>query len=259
MSPHNTIVSVATARAAITEQDWNNHKDLMKPHVYISQDMRLKNLMDVIRTKYGFYATVKMYKSYFATRHFTKNNNLKDMRTAARIMVRDKNKNTAQRYRISGRFITAEEVARYFRRKGFKSLEDAIEHEESNNSTSASVEDTNALCNVAARVDDVPRSSEGRPLLLIGEPRAKIAVKEDAQVNRSLPLIGARYTFTSADELVLRMVEVYYTGCCERDLWYTCTAGRFRTRRPVFDAATILDRFNRKSPKIVYRSSALSV
>jgi hypothetical protein len=44
-------------------------------------------------------------------------------------------------------------------------------------------------------------------------------------------------------EVVLKMINVYYTGCSETDLWYTCTAGRFRTRRPIFDAATLLDRF----------------
>jgi hypothetical protein len=44
-------------------------------------------------------------------------------------------------------------------------------------------------------------------------------------------------------EVVLKMIDVYYIGCCQTNLWYTCTAGRFRTRRPIFDAATVLDRF----------------
>lgn len=44
-------------------------------------------------------------------------------------------------------------------------------------------------------------------------------------------------------EMILKMIEVYYTGCCETNLWYTCTAGRIRTRKPIFDAATVLDRF----------------
>ena len=54
------------------------------------------------------------------------------------------------------------------------------------------------------------------------------------------PPISAAPTST---ELLLKMVTVYYAGCRQTGLWYTCTAGRFRTRRPMIDAASILDRF----------------
>jgi hypothetical protein len=55
-----------------------------------------------------------------------------------------------------------------------------------------------------------------------------------------LPITLVVYT---NHEVVLKMIDVYYIGCCETNLWYTCTTGRFMTSRPIFDAATVLDRF----------------
>ena len=242
MSLHNRIPSISAARTSPTEQEWDSHKELIK-QIYITQDMRLKDLMATMRTEYGFYATSKMYKTHLAKWHFAKNNNLKDMKAVARRITEANVDDTEQRYEVNCRAVTAEEVARYFRRKGIKRLEDAVERDTPTNPRSPAEENFGPVCGAATQVSDVQQNSEQPQMPSVGEQGA-IGSTVTATLSKGLlPTFSAQATFNSANELVLKMVAVYYTGCCESNLWYNCTSGRFRTRRPVFDAATVLDGF----------------
>lgn len=205
--------------------------------------MPLRVLMTTMREVYGFYATVKMYKSHLARWQFTKNNNLKHMQIVARRIIRENVSQTERVYEVNGRSVTVEEVTRYFRRKGFKRLIDAIECGSSSSPVSYAEEGDCSDVTPAAHGDDVQQTSEQNRVSLGEEQEAISATLTREGSEGLLPNPNAHTNFTSADELVLKMVEVYYTGCCESDLWYTCTAGRFRTRRPVYDAATVVDRF----------------
>lgn len=101
------------------------HKEFLR-QLYIVQEMTLKDLIATMQNEHNFYATAKMYKSRFSRWGFAKHNNLKDMETIARRIVQKEQYSMNATFMVNGRSITAQEVARYFRRKGRKSLEDAI-------------------------------------------------------------------------------------------------------------------------------------
>jgi Clr5 domain len=241
MSSYNGITFGPTAHASPAEQQWNDHRETIR-HLYIVQDTPLRILMTTMREVYGFNATVKMYKGHLAKWQFTKNNNLKHMQIVARRIIRE-NVSEAQRvYEVNGRSVTVEEVTRYFRRKGYKRLIDAIEYGNSSSRVSYAENGDGSDVTPAAHGDVQQTSQQHR--VLLDKRQEVISAALTREVSEGLlPSPNAHTNFTSADELVLKMVEVYYTGCCETDLWYTCTAGRFRTRRPVDDAATVVDRF----------------
>lgn len=44
------------------------------------------------------------------------------------------------------------------------------------------------------------------------------------------PQVQFLVIFITASKLMFKVVAICYTGCCKTNLWYTCTAGRFRTR-----------------------------
>ena len=242
MPSDNNVIVGPIARGATTEQQWCDHKGTLR-QLYITQDMPLRVLMTTMREIYGFHATVKMYKSQFAKWQFAKNNASKCMQIVARRIIEDNVSETQQAYEVNGRSVTVEEVTKYFRRKGFKRLTDAIESDGSNSSLSHAKKGDDSDVTPAAHGDDVQETLQQSRVSLGEEQEAPVTRFRREHSEGMFPSPNAHTNFISADELVLKMVDVYYTGCCESKLWYTCTAGRFRTRRPVYDAATVVDRF----------------
>lgn len=115
-----------TTRNVPSTEQWETNKEFLR-QLYIIQEMTLKDLMAIMRNQRSFYATAKMYKSRFSRWGFVKHNSLKDMEKVARRIVQGGNTNPNATFTINGRSVTAQEVARYFRRRGLKRLEDVVE------------------------------------------------------------------------------------------------------------------------------------
>ena len=241
MSTHEHTTSVRAAHANPTEEEWNRYKAFIR-QTYVVQDKPLKDVMAIMSTEYDFHATAKMYKSRLAKWHFVKNNNLKDMKTVARLITQTNVSNAKELHKVNGRYVTAEAVARYFRRKGIKRLEEAVGDIPKSSSRSTE-ESSNASCD-ANQIDHVQRNPEQqRSPQSVGDQEATAWVMTNMLSRDLLPSPSIPASFNSPNEVVLKMIAVYYTGCCESNLWYTCSAGRFRTRRFVYDSASVLDSF----------------
>jgi hypothetical protein len=115
-----------STRALPTTDQWETHKEFLR-RLYIVQEMRLKDVIATMQNQRNFYATAKMYKSRFSRWGFVKHNNLKDMETIACRIVQRGHTDINATFTVNGRSVTAQEVARYFRRRGMKSLKDAVE------------------------------------------------------------------------------------------------------------------------------------
>lgn len=156
--------------------------------------------------------------------------------------------NAEHTFEINGRSMTTEEATRYFRRKGFQSLEAAVGHSKVMASEPMAVEMAGE-CPTHIRCSEIYIK-----VTLLFETELQVEQwrkqKQEADSSTTTGSESGEHlpspSFSLAPEsteLVLRMLKVYYNGCCQTNLWYTCTAGRFRTRRPVIDAARVLDSF----------------
>jgi hypothetical protein len=121
-----TVLAEPFVRALPTTEQWETHKHFLR-WLYIVQGMILKDIVAAMRTERNFHATEKMYKSRFSRWGFAKHNNLKNMEKIARCIVQGGHNNTNATFTINGKSVTTQEVVRYFRRRGLKSLKVVVE------------------------------------------------------------------------------------------------------------------------------------
>ena len=127
MSLHRSLGAVPLGHASLSSKKWDTHKESIR-QMYIEQNMPLKDVMRTLLERHGFSASVRMYKIRLSKWKFVKNNNRQNMEALARHIIKRRRLATAeQRPQTDDRLVEDEEVTRYFRRKGFKSLEDAVE------------------------------------------------------------------------------------------------------------------------------------
>ena len=107
-------------------------------------------------------------------------------------------------------------------------------------SSSRSIEGSSNVSCDANQIDDVQRNPEQkRSTRSVEYQEATAWVMTNTLSRTSLP----SPSIPASNEVILKMIAVYHTGCCESSLWYTCSAGRFMTRRLVYDLASVLDNF----------------
>ena len=104
---------------------WEIHRPTIKK-LYLDEGRTLKDVMAIMRQDYGHKATVKMYKNRFTMWNFGKNNRAKEMEAIARKKLERDALGKASVFQIRGQQIEIRDVFKYFKRRGYKSLEEVV-------------------------------------------------------------------------------------------------------------------------------------
>ena len=104
---------------------WEAHRGTIK-RLYIDEGKPLMEVMAIIDRDHGHRGTPKSYKSYLKKWNITKNCNSHEMTAIARKTLERYAVGNSSIFRVRGKQVDSREILRYFRRKGYQSLDEAI-------------------------------------------------------------------------------------------------------------------------------------